>query len=536
MSAYLRDMNETFFRKLEKAFIRLCEKTEVQARVSLIVAVSIMIATFGSVCAATAANRQFETEIPVSFQTTSAEVSGASEYIVPSATEETPPPEVISIIDKNGELALPAVENELVTLTDDELVEKITSGDAGVIAREEIHTDQSANSDNRHTATVAAAPAPTNTPTPVPVQSTVVTETTLQSLNYEMGIDISQFQGDIDWNQVRAAGYTFAFIRCGGRGYGESGRLYTDTKFIENMKNAKAAGLKVGVYFFSQAVTAYEALEEASLTVSLIKSCGVRPDYPVVMDWETDSYYRTWNLTGTDFANVITAYCSTIAQSGYTPMVYLNTSDVTSRLGSAGSGVLSNYKLWYALPYSNYQDGSCYQAGNAKPSKSFSFSVWQYSWWGKVPGISYPVDLDISFMGSTTLYQPSISLARSSIQTPVGTTIDPLEGVTATNSVKASVGRAMITYAITDQAGNTVTAESASMTEGFYTITYAYRDAYRGTVTAAAAWTVGDPVVETTETTVTAETSESTSETSETSQVQETSASEQQTQPAESAV
>ena len=117
MSAYLRDMNETFVRKLEKAFIRLCEKTEVQARVSLIVAVSIMVATFGSVCAATAANRQFETEIPVSFQTTSAEVSGASEYIVPSATEETSPPEVISIIDKNGELALPAVENELVTLT-----------------------------------------------------------------------------------------------------------------------------------------------------------------------------------------------------------------------------------------------------------------------------------------------------------------------------------------------------------------------------------------------------------------------------------
>ena len=139
-------------------------------------------------------------------------------------------------------------------------------------------------------------------------------------------------------------------------------------------------------------------------------------------------------------------------------------------------------------------------------------------------------------MGSTTLYQPSISLARSSIQTPVGTTIDPLEGVTATNSVKASVGRAMITYAITDQAGNTVTAESASTTEGVYKITYAYRDAYRGTVTATAIWTVGNPVVETTETTVATETSESISETSETTTTPETSASEQQTQPAESAV
>ena len=512
-------MNDSFMNNLAKALLRLCEKTELQARVSLIIAGSILIATFGSVCAATATSRQYvaETSAPSVEQTTG---SVETEPVVTTDISEITETEAVHIADKFGDLAVPAIDNELVALTDDELVEKITSGDAGVIAREEIHTDQSANSNNQHTATVAAAPAPTNTPTPVPVQQETAAETTLQFLNYEMGIDISQFQGDIDWRQVRAAGYTFAFIRCGGRGYGSSGRLYTDTRFAENMRNAKAAGLKVGVYFFSQAITAYEALEEASLTISLIQNCGVKPDYPVVMDWETDSNYRTWNLNGTDFANVITAFCSTVSQSGYTPMVYLNTSDVTSRLGSAGSGVLSKYKLWYALPYSNYQDGSCYAAGNAKPSKSFSFSVWQYSWWGKVPGISYPVDLDISFMGSTSLYSPVINLPGSSVNTPVGTAIDPLQGVTATNSVKASVSSSMITYLITDSAGNTVTAGEASGTEGVYKITYAYKDAYRGTVTATMTWTVGNPVIETSETTI-----ETTPESSETTVSEESSAS-----------
>ncbi|MCR4688179.1 MAG: glycoside hydrolase family 25 protein [Saccharofermentans sp.] len=536
-------MNSSFSEILKKVFARFCEKTELQARVSLIIAVSVMVATFGSVCAATAAGRTVTPETPVDLMNVTSSSFAATE----TSGEITEPSETTSIettgiADKYGALGLPAVDNELATLTDDELVDRITSGDAGVISRDDIHTDQSANNNNQHTSTVAAAPAPTNTPTPVPAAQETTAQTTIQSLNYEMGIDISQFQGDIDWTQVRAAGYTFAFIRCGGRGYGESGRLYTDTRFAENMKEAKAAGLKVGVYFFSQATTAYEALEEASLTISLIKSCGVTPNYPVVMDWETDSYYRTWNLSGTDFANVLTAYCSTIAQAGYTPMVYLNTSDVTSRLGSAGSSVLSNYKLWYALPYSNYQDGSSYVAGNAKPSKSFSFSVWQYSWWGTVPGISYPVDLDISFMGSTSLYTPVINLTNTSLSTPVGTVIDPMNGVTATNSVKATAYKSMITYAVYDSAGNSVTIEDACNAEGVYQIKYAYTDAYRGTVTATATLTVGNPVVETSAVTATTTAPSETSETvsaslpSESSASSETSETDATTAPTESSI
>ncbi|MBQ2067196.1 MAG: hypothetical protein II496_06695, partial [Clostridiales bacterium] len=356
--------------------------------------------------------------------------------------------------------------------SDEELVDKITSGQAGVIAEEDLKTDQSANTDVKHTASVAADPAPSEDPP--------VTEA-----GYELGIDISQFQGTIDWAQVKAAGYSFAFIRCGGRGYGAAGNLYEDTQFVTNMKNAKAAGLKVGVYFFSQAITPYEALEEASLTIAMIKKSGVTPDYPVVMDWETDTYYRTWNLKGSEFANVITSYCSTISQNGYTPMVYLNTSDIDSRLGYTPS-----YALWYARPYNKYQDGHQYIAGEETPGRSWS--VWQYSWWGIVPGISYPVDLNVSLLGKTALTDPVFNLKNgaSELYSAVGnTSFDPLDGVTVTTS-QSQTATSGITYTVKDAAGTETTVANAAAAAGTYTVTYSYKDSFKGTVTKTVNWTV----------------------------------------------
>ena len=218
------------------------------------------------------------------------------------------------------------------------------------------------------------------------------------------GIDVSSYQGTINWAEVATDDVSFAFIRCGGRGYTKGG-IYDDTRFYENVQGAKAAGVKVGVYFFSQAITPYEALEEASVTLDKISGLGI--DMPVVMDWETGGGYRTWDLYGQDFANVIKAFCSTIAQNGYTPCVYLNTSDINNRLGGYSGDILSRYKLWYAYPYSCYSDGSFYQDGDMIPPRSFYFEYWQYSWRGDVAGIYEDCDLNIRVIGKTTVTDPA---------------------------------------------------------------------------------------------------------------------------------
>ena len=462
---------------LKNRFLHFCAQRETQARISILVITSITVLTFSSVVVASAVSR---TSVPEESIDMSAVISYEQSLTQPEVKEspqptETTEPEVIEVTypaKEGSACGSTGVKIDLSELSDEELVDKIKSGEAGVIAAEDIKTDQSANTNVVHKASVASDPAPSDDPP--------VTEA-----GYELGIDISQFQGTIDWAQVKAAGYSFVFIRCGGRGYGEAGNLYEDTMFVTNMKNAKAAGLKVGVYFFSQAITPYEALEEASLTIAMIKKSGITPDYPVVMDWETDSYYRTWDLKGQEFGNVITSFCSTIAQNGYTPMVYLNTSDIDSRLGYTPS-----YALWYARPYNKYQDGHQYVAGEETPGRSWS--VWQYSWWGTVPGISYPVDLNVSLLGKTALTDPVFNLKNGAAElfSAAGdTAFDPLDGVTVTTSQKETATSG-ITYTISDSAGTSVTLETACAATGTYTITYSYKDSFKGTVTKTVNWTV----------------------------------------------
>ena len=461
---------------IEKWFMHFCAQREAQARLSILVVTSITVLTFGSVVVANASSRTVITEESIDMNSVIAYEQSLTEPVPTEEPEqeviETEPTEITYPAKEGSAAGSSGIKTDLASLSDEELVDKIKSGEAGVIAAENLETDQSANTDVKHKATVAADPAPSEEPP--------VTEA-----GYELGIDISQFQGTIDWSQVKAAGYSFVFIRCGGRGYGAEGKLYEDTQFVTNMKNAKAAGLKVGVYFFSQAITPYEALEEASLTIAMIKKSGVTPDYPVVMDWETDSYYRTWDLKGEDFANVITSYCSTIAQNGYTPMVYLNTSDIDSRLGYTPS-----YSLWYARPYNKYQDGHQYVAGEETPTRSWS--VWQYSWWGIVPGISYPVDLNVSLLGKTPISDPVFNMKNGAegLYSAVGdTAFNPLDGVTVTTSQKETATSG-ITYTVTDSAGTATTVEAASATAGTYSVTFSYKDSFKGLVTKTVTWTV----------------------------------------------
>lgn len=191
-----------------------------------------------------------------------------------------------------------------------------------------------------------------------------------------IGIDVSDHQGEIDWEEVAAAGIQFAIIRIGFRGYG-TGRLVPDSCWEENLDGAAAAGIKVGVYFFSQAVSVGEARSEARMVLSLLN--GRELDLPVVYDWEyIGADTRTGDTTGSDVTDFAITFCDIVEEGGYDSMIYLyqNLSDLL-RLED-----LKGRKLWLAM----YEDRMTYP---------YDITMWQYSCTGTVPGIAGDVDLDI---------------------------------------------------------------------------------------------------------------------------------------------
>lgn len=196
-----------------------------------------------------------------------------------------------------------------------------------------------------------------------------------------LGIDVSSYQGDIDWQQVAATDIEFVMIRLGYRGYSE-GTLNLDAKFLENLEGAKAAGLKVGVYFFSQAITTTEAMEEAMFVLQNLG--GVELDYPVVFDWETisGSDARTDYLETDVLTDCAVTFCEMIAQAGYVPMIYYN-----SYVGYAKFDLdrLAQYDVWYA----QYAQ---------KPTMYYNYRIWQYTDSGEVPGIDTRVDMNLAFL------------------------------------------------------------------------------------------------------------------------------------------
>lgn len=193
------------------------------------------------------------------------------------------------------------------------------------------------------------------------------------------GVDVSTYNGDIDWAAVKADGISFAMIRLGFRGYGESGKLVLDDKFLQNIQGATQAGLDVGVYFFSQAVTVEEAEEEAEFVLSALEDYSIT--YPVVFDLETIEYdtARTDDLTVETATQVTQAFCQRIAQAGYQPMIYGN---VAWMMDCIDLTQLTGYDLWLA----QYQ---------STPTFPYQFHMWQYSHQGTVAGISGNVDLNL---------------------------------------------------------------------------------------------------------------------------------------------
>ena len=192
-----------------------------------------------------------------------------------------------------------------------------------------------------------------------------------------LGIDVSYAQGAIDWNRVAKAGIKFAIIRAAFRGYG-TGRIVADEWFERNIKGATAAGIKVGVYFFSQAVNEKEGAEEADYIVNQIRNYKVT--LPVVIDTEyvSDSRARG-NLISKEIRTAaVKAFCERSLQRGYTPMIYASTSWLNNQLDMRK---LSAYKVWVAQYYSRITYNGKYQC-------------WQYSSSGSVDGISNRVDMN----------------------------------------------------------------------------------------------------------------------------------------------
>lgn len=223
-------------------------------------------------------------------------------------------------------------------------------------------------------------PEPTK-PTTTTTGSSGSTSGGSSSSNYKV-IDVSYVQKSINWNKVKAAGIKGAIIRCGFRGY-ETGKLQEDERFMEHIKGAHKAGLKVGVYFFTEGINAAEGKAEAAYTLNLIKKAGIPLDYPIAIDTEYINVAkgkpqpRANKLSVAKRTEVVKAFCEEIKKQGYEPMIYASLLWFSNNLNMAKLP----YKIWCAQYYKK-----CQYKGE--------YVMWQYTSEGKVNGISGVVDMN----------------------------------------------------------------------------------------------------------------------------------------------
>lgn len=197
----------------------------------------------------------------------------------------------------------------------------------------------------------------------------------------QLGIDVSKWQKEIDWELVAAEGVDFAIIRCGYRG-SSSGYLVEDPYFAQNIKGATEAGIKVGVYFFTQAVNAVEAVEEASMVISLLGDYAL--DYPIFIDTEgAGGDGRADGLDVETRTAVCETFCKTIENAGYEAGVYASRSWYYTMLNT---DKINDYTIWLA----EYRQTPLYDD---------HYEMWQYTSKGSVAGIEGNVDLNVSYLG-----------------------------------------------------------------------------------------------------------------------------------------
>ncbi len=200
------------------------------------------------------------------------------------------------------------------------------------------------------------------------------------------GIDVSVFQGDIDWAAVAASGEVhFAFIRLGYRGY-KTGKFEKDRKFDFNANGATASGIPIGIYFLSKAINTDEAREEAEWVLDNIKGYDVT--WPVVLDFEpvTNIEDRTYYLKPEETSAIINAFFEKIEAAGYTPMIYAN---VGTFMTAMDINTVGQYDKWFAQYFNS-------------PHFPYAFQIWQATSEGSIPGINANVDIDYAMFNYST--------------------------------------------------------------------------------------------------------------------------------------
>lgn len=193
-----------------------------------------------------------------------------------------------------------------------------------------------------------------------------------------LGIDVSFYQGDIDWQAAADAGIEFAMIRCGYRGSSE-GELFVDEKFEQNMQGAIDAGLDVGVYFFSQSMGAIEAAEEALFVLDLIKDYDI--SMPVAFDWEPLEDSRAEDINDEELTASALVFCEMIKDAGYTPCVYFYRYIAYHDYDLSR---LEDFPFWIGAP------------GSA-PDFYYEAAIWQFSFTSRIDGIDADVDMNLQF-------------------------------------------------------------------------------------------------------------------------------------------
>ena len=210
--------------------------------------------------------------------------------------------------------------------------------------------------------------------------------------NNYMGIDVSKYNGKVDWEKVKAYGVKFAIVRVGFRGY-ESGKIVEDTRFKENIENASKVGIKVGAYFFSQAINTKEGIEEADFTINTINKYGFSNliKYPLFIDTEysgaNNNTGRADNLSKYLRTEICKAFAQRIKNKGFTPGVYASKYWLYDNIDNSQ---LNSYDIWLA----HYMSNAPFEA---KSDYNGSYIIWQYSSTGNVNGINGYVDMNISY-------------------------------------------------------------------------------------------------------------------------------------------
>lgn len=194
-----------------------------------------------------------------------------------------------------------------------------------------------------------------------------------------VGVDVSAFQHDIDWNHVKASGVDFAMLRLGYRGWGAKGTLVEDEYIQQNLAGTAAAGIPIGAYFFSQATTLDEVHEEIEFMLEILGDYQL--DYPIVLDWEVanPTEGRVRNVTRRELTDMLRYFCDEMSARGFDPMVYFNWTQASRMIYLSE---LEDYPFWLAL----YQDRMTFP---------FRVEMWQYTSEGKVPGIEGDVDINV---------------------------------------------------------------------------------------------------------------------------------------------